>query len=90
MRAVERADVRPHIAAAAAIPLPASPAPPRHEMSSSATRTIEPGVSVFSAAEVRVAVVQVGPSPKDAYEAYLDALNRQRHVRDVSEREREE
>ncbi|KAI8469362.1 MAG: transport protein Trs120 or TRAPPC9 TRAPP II complex subunit-domain-containing protein [Monoraphidium minutum] len=46
----------------------------------SVTRTIEPGISIFSAAEIRVAFVQVGPIPKDVYEEYLEAFNKHRHV----------
>ncbi|GBF95068.1 hypothetical protein Rsub_07569 [Raphidocelis subcapitata] len=46
----------------------------------SVTRTIDPGISIFSAAEIRVAFVQIGPVPRDVYEEYLDAFNRHRHV----------
>jgi len=43
-------------------------------------RTVEPGLTFFSAGDVRVAVMPVGPVPKDVFEAYARALHERRHV----------
>jgi hypothetical protein len=43
-------------------------------------RTIEPGLAFFSACDVRVALMPVGPVPKEALDAYARALHERRHV----------
>lgn len=43
-------------------------------------RTIEPGLAFFSACDVRVALMPVGPVPKEVLDAYARALHRRRHV----------
>eukprot|EP00883_Tetradesmus_obliquus_P010940 jgi/Sobl393_1/3671/SZX73191.1 len=44
------------------------------------SRTLEPGLSLLTAAEIRVVVLPIGPMPKDTFEAYLSAFNAHRHV----------
>lgn len=43
-------------------------------------RTIEPGVTMFTASEIRVAVLPVGRVPRDVLEGVLDTINKHRHV----------
>jgi hypothetical protein len=43
-------------------------------------RTIEPGLTFFSACDVRVVLMPVGPVPKEVLDAYARALHKRRHV----------
>ncbi|GIM11324.1 hypothetical protein Vretimale_14852 [Volvox reticuliferus] len=43
-------------------------------------RTIEHGVSLLNAGEIRVAVLPVGPVPRDVLDEYLELINRYHHV----------
>ncbi|GLI65614.1 hypothetical protein VaNZ11_009180 [Volvox africanus] len=43
-------------------------------------RTIEQGVSLLNAGEIRVAVLPVGPVPRDVLDEYLELINRYHHV----------
>ncbi|GFR47239.1 hypothetical protein Agub_g8923, partial [Astrephomene gubernaculifera] len=45
-----------------------------------AGRSVEPGVSLLTAGEIRVAVLPVGHVPRDVLDEYIDLMNKYHHV----------